>query len=93
MKQLQANFVFDQLDFDELSPDERRLVESAVKATDNSYAPYSNFRVGAAVALDNGEIVTGANQENAAYPSGLCAERTALFSAQAQHPALPVKML
>ena len=93
MNQLQANFVFDQLDFDELSPDERRLVESAVKATDNSYAPYSNFRVGAAVALDNGEIVTGANQENAAYPSGLCAERTALFSAQAQHPAQPVKML
>lgn len=93
MKQLQANFVFEQLSIDELSLDEKHLVEAAVKATDNSYAPYSNFHVGAAVALDNGEIVTGANQENAAYPSGLCAERTALFSAQAQYPAQPVKML
>lgn len=93
MKQLQVNFVFDQLEADDLSADERRLVEAAVKATDSSYAPYSNFHVGAAVMLDNGVIVTGANQENAAFPSGLCAERTALFSAQAQHPAHPVRML
>ena len=93
MKQLQTHFVFDQLEADDLSADERRLVEAAVKATDSSYAPYSNFHVGAAAMLDNGVIVTGANQENAAFPSGLCAERTALFSAQAQHPAHPVRML
>jgi cytidine deaminase len=93
MKQLQATFTFDQLDFDELSTEERRLIESAIKATENSYAPYSNFRVGAAVALDDDTIVVGANQENAAYPSGLCAERTALFAAQAQHPTRPVTML
>ena len=57
-----------------------------MKATDNSYAPYSNFRVGAAVLMDNGVIYIGANQENAAYPLGLCAERTAIFAANAQHP-------
>ena len=56
----------------------------------NAYAPYSGFRVGAAVLLGNGVIITGNNQENAAYPSGLCAERTALFYASAQYPNIPV---
>lgn len=65
----------------ELSASDRELITAAQKATENSYSPYSHFRVGAAVRLDNGAIVTGSNQENLAYPSGLCAERVALFSA------------
>ena len=65
----------------------------AHEATLNSYAPYSKFHVGAAVRLANGVIIKGNNIENAAYPSGLCAERTALFAAQAQYPDVPVKML
>lgn len=70
----------------ELSEKDRQLVEAAKKATNGSYAPYSKFLVGAAVRLQDDTIVVGANQENAAYPSGLCAERTALFAAGAQHP-------
>lgn len=62
------------------------LIDEAVKAREGAYAKYSNFKVGAAVRLEGGIIVRGANQENAAYPSGLCAERTAMFSASAQYP-------
>jgi cytidine deaminase len=68
----------------------KNLVESARKATQTAYAPYSGYQVGAAVLLENGQVVTGSNQENAAYPSGLCAERTALFYANAQYPNSPV---
>ena len=64
----------------------RILLEKAIEATKSSYAPYSGFNVGAAVLMGNGEIVTGSNQENAAYPSGICAERTALFYASASRP-------
>ena len=67
-----------------------KLVSLAREATKKGYAPYSGFLVGAAVLLGNGEIITGNNQENAAYPSGLCAERTALFYASAQFPKVPV---
>ena len=77
----------------ELSKEDRELVEAAKQATNGSYAPYSKFLVGAAARLMDGCIVTGANQENAAYPSGLCAERTALFAAGAQHPEQPVVAL
>ena len=77
----------------ELSKEDRELVEAAKQATNGSYAPYSKFLVGAAARLKDGCIVTGANQENAAYPSGLCAERTALFAAGAQHPEQPVVAL
>lgn len=77
----------------ELSTEERKLTESALEATYRSYAPYSNFHVGAAVLLENDVIVTGSNQENVAYPSGLCAERTALFYANSQYPDVPVKAL
>ena len=73
-------------DISGLSSGDRLLVEEAVKSTANSYAPYSGFHVGAALRLSNGEIVTGSNQENAAYPSGLCAERTAMFYASARYP-------
>ena len=65
---------------------EQSLLKKAISATKGAYAPYSRFRVGAAVLLSNGETVIGANQENAAYPSGLCAERTALFYASASRP-------
>ena len=71
---------------EELNTDDLELLEAARQATYRSYAPYSHFSVGAAARLANGTIVTGSNQENAAYPSGLCAERTALFYANAQYP-------
>ncbi|MGB5942048.1 MAG: cytidine deaminase [Leeuwenhoekiella sp.] len=62
------------------------LMQRAAEARENAYAPYSNFQVGAALLLDNGKIIKGNNQENAAYPSGLCAERTALYYAGAKYP-------
>ncbi len=71
---------------DELDAQDRDLAQAAIDATALSYAPYSGFNVGAAVLFEDGEIVKGANQENAAYPSGLCAERTALFYASASRP-------
>ncbi|MGN1212265.1 MAG: cytidine deaminase [Candidatus Cryptobacteroides sp.] len=71
---------------DEMEPADRELVEAAVRATGGSYAPYSNFNVGAAVRLADGGIFCGSNQENAAFPSGLCAERTAMFYASAACP-------
>jgi cytidine deaminase len=75
------NIEFEQFESSaELPQDEQELLSQAMKATENAYAPYSEFFVGAAVALSNGEIVLGNNQENGAFPSGLCAERTALFS-------------
>lgn len=70
----------------ELSQNDRLLAEAAIDATSRSYAPYSNFNVGAAVMYEDGEIIQGSNQENAAYPSGLCAERTALFYASSRRP-------
>ena len=79
--------------FDELPETYRQLVEKAKAMTCNSYSPYSGFRVGAALLLDNGEILGGTNQENAAYPSGLCAERTAMFDANANYPDVPVRAL
>lgn len=77
----------------ELSDVERSLVQQAIDATDRSYAPYSNFHVGAAILLKNGTTIMGCNQENAAFPSGICAERSAIFAAGAQYPDQPVMML
>ena len=71
---------------EELADDDRQLVEKAIGATQNSYAPYSNFHVGACLRLADGREVIGANQENAAFPSGLCAERSAVFAAQSMFP-------
>jgi cytidine deaminase len=70
----------------ELPSDVRQLMEKAIGVRKKAYAPYSNFRVGAALLLDNGQIVIGSNQENAAYPSGLCAERVAIFHSGAAYP-------
>ena len=71
---------------EEMDPKDQALVREAIEAQKGSYAPYSRFNVGAAVLLEDGTVVRGANQENAAYPSGLCAERTAMFAAGANHP-------
>ena len=74
------------LSLDELETKDRELAQAAIEATGLSYAPYSNFNVGAAVRFEDGIIIKGSNQENAAYPSGLCAERTALFYASSSRP-------
>lgn len=78
---------------DELPEEDRELAEAAMKAMNSAYAPYSHFHVGAAVRMSNGDIVTGANQENAAFPSGLCAERTAMFAAGAKYPDKSMKSI
>lgn len=77
----------------ELPGQDQVLLERATQAAGTSYSPYSSFQVGAAVRLATGQIITGNNQENAAYPSGLCAERVALFYAQAQNPDVPVESI
>lgn len=93
MKQLDIHTTIKVYSPDELSAEEQQLVEAAKEATTRSYAPYSHFHVGAAALLANGEIISGTNQENAAYPSGICAERTTLFYANSQHPQQAVKAL
>ena len=93
MKEIEIKSLFRVYGMDELSQSDRELVSAAMEATKGSYAPYSKFRVGAAARLANGLVFTGANQENAAYPSGLCAERITLFAANAQYPDQPVLAL
>ena len=66
--------------------DVKQLMNSAIEARNNAYSPYSKFDVGAAILLDNGKVISGSNQENASYPSGLCAERTAIYYAGATYP-------
>ena len=77
----------------ELSTEDQMLMNKAIKARGNAYAPYSKFHVGAALLLDNGEIVLGNNQENAAYPSGMCAERVAVWQAGSLFPGVKIKKL
>ena len=87
MKQIKIEstlYIFENLE--ELPEDVYLLMGKAVEAREKAYAPYSNFNVGAAILLDNNEIVLGSNQENASYPSGLCAERTAIYYAGSQFP-------
>lgn len=90
MKTIDINIKIRFCRLDELAEEDRQLVEIAVEATNNAYAKYSNFRVGAAVRLENGLLMKGANQENAAFPVTLCAERTAIFAAQANYPEQPI---
>ena len=78
---------------EELQAKDAELMQIAHEAAKNAYAPYSKFQVGAAVRLANGEVVTGNNIENAAYPSGLCAERVALFAAMARYPGVAIEAL
>ncbi|MDX1314318.1 MAG: cytidine deaminase [Eudoraea sp.] len=77
----------------ELSRQEQELLNRAGLAREDAYAPYSNFKVGAAILLENDEVVIGSNQENASFPSGLCAERVAIFHAGASHPGLTIKSI
>lgn len=86
MKEINITVEVTELTYDELSESERTLVDAARAATERSYAPYSHFHVGAAILLSNGEVITGANQENVAYPSGTCAERSACYYAGATYP-------
>ena len=89
---IQTNFsIFENVN--DLPPAVQNLMQKAVDVRKNAYAPYSNFRVGAAILLDNDEIILGSNQENAAYPSGLCAERVAIFYAGANFPNAKIKII
>lgn len=93
MEQIDINISIESYQLDELSSQDQELVQAAIKATNNAYANYSRFYVGAALRLENGKMMIGANQENAAFPSGLCAERTAVFAAQANYPDSPIETL
>ncbi|MBQ4276920.1 MAG: cytidine deaminase [Bacteroidaceae bacterium] len=90
MKEIVKTVHITQKDESELTDAERKLIDAAKSSTYRSYAPYSKFCVGAAIQLEDGEVLTGNNQENCAFPSGLCAERTALFYTNAQYPDTPV---
>lgn len=91
MEQKKITTTFDVYqDLDSLPTEVRFLMQKAIGARENAYAPYSKFKVGAAVALENGAFVIGSNQENAAYPTGLCAERVAIFSAGANYPGVSI---
>lgn len=93
MNQKKIITLFEECSYDELSDTDRKLVDTAKEMTRNSYAPYSRFHVGAAILMDNGVIVRGSNQENVAYPSGTCAERTACFQASAIYPGVPMRKI
>ena len=93
MKELEIKPKILEVQMNELTAEERSLTASAMEGTNRSYSPYSHFHVGAALKLQNGETIIGCNQENAAFPSGICAERSALFAAGAEYPDQPVVML
>ena len=93
MQKKTVEFEFTIYEFNELETSYQELINKAKEQVNKAYAPYSKFHVGAAVELENGEIFGGSNQENSAYPSGLCAERVAMFYANAQFPNTPVKTL
>ncbi len=94
MKKLQVNSTYILFDsIDELDKDIQHLMNIAIEARKKAYAPYSKFSVGAAIILDNNQIVTGNNQENAAFPSGMCAERVAIYSAGAEFPNNTIKSI
>jgi len=93
VKQKKLSFLYTEFSYNELPKSVKELFLAARKAALNAYAPYSKFMVGAAILLENGQIVTGNNQENSAYPSGLCAERVALFYANSQFPDVAIKTI
>lgn len=90
---LEVQISVDVLEPQELTPQEQQAMQLAQEAANDAYAPYSNFLVGAALLLEDGSFFKGSNQENAAYPSGLCAERTALFALSAHYPQSKIKLL
>lgn len=93
MKKIKIEIPINSCTYNELTTEEQKLIDAACEATKRSYAPYSHFAVGAAALLENGMVVTGTNQENAAYPSGTCAERTTIFYANSQYPDQAIKTL
>ncbi len=93
MKEEKIELTFTRAKLEELIQSEQDLIANTQHALSNAYAPYSGFLVGASVLLENGEIINGSNQENAAYPSGLCAERVALFYAGAKYPEVAIKTI
>ena len=93
MKELEIKAAIIEAQMDELTEEERSLVNLAIEGTNRSYSPYSHFHVGAAILLENGKTFIGCNQENAAFPAGICAERSAIFAAGAQYPDQPITML
>ena len=80
-------------DQSQLPQEIQKVMKQAIQARDHAYAPYSSFKVGAALLMDNNEVVIGSNQENASYPSGLCAERTAIYYAGAKYPQMLIKAI
>lgn len=93
MKELDLKLQIRECQLEELSDVDRTMISKAIEATDDSYAPFSQFHVGACIMLANNVIIKGCNQENAAFPAGICAERSAIFAAGAQHPSQAVKAL
>jgi cytidine deaminase len=94
LKKRELKTVFIEYDtVEELSSEDKKLIIMAKKAAETAYAPYSDFYVGAALLLENGVYVKGNNQENVAYPSGLCAERVAVFAASSQYPGVAIKTI
>ena len=93
MKQFEIKSLVREYTYDELNETDRQLVDKAKESTRNAYAPFSHYHVGAALLLENGQIVCGSNQENAAYPTGLCAERTAVFYASSSNPGMPIRKI
>lgn len=86
MKATSLTITIEEYSYEEVPDKDRQLIESATEAARNAYAPYSAFLVGAALRMDNGEIIAANNQENAAFPSGMCAERVAIYYANARYP-------
>lgn len=93
MKEQQLCIKVQSVSEEELMHDELALVETAREAALRAYAPYSEFKVGAAALLDNGEVISGNNQENIAYPSGMCAERVVVYYANARYPFVPIRAI
>ena len=92
MKEKKYEFEYEVYDdISQLTEKDAWLLREAMTATEQAYAPYSNFHVGAVAILENGEIVVGTNQENASYPVGICAERVLLGSVATLHPNVPIK--
>ena len=90
MKKKEINLKFSQGILSEIDQCDQELVSNAIASLKDAYAPYSGFQVGASILLENGEIINGSNQENVAYPSGLCAERVAIFYASSNYPNIRI---
>jgi len=93
MQEERLELSFIRAKFLELSLEEQTLIKNAKSSFKNAYAPYSGFLVGSSILLENGEVINGSNQENVAFPSGLCAERVALFYAGSQYPKIVIKTI